>query len=328
MVTSEQLSMVPQTTGFTLTIPAGSIQLTGVTTQNAASISFTNALEAGKRYTIRVLLVKTSYARFANSNIYWDGAKLTFDKYISPSHPDYALKVSEQQKQGVVFKWGSLIGISAAGTNGKKDTSWNPTAVMVYIPTTPGDPTTDHTAWESKTFNQQSAWSDYEAIPYVGSSDYTGPTNDRNNNYLTTLNLAGSYKGDICHYIDAAYRMPRSNEFPDAGWSNNTSLPPYQTDANHLPSDATGTTPIPLSDIKGTRGITLTIEPIVSGMFFPASGYRITDATLRYVGTVGCYWSSSAHSTDACNLGFDRGSLHPVEQHNRSFGCSVRCVLQ
>jgi hypothetical protein len=45
-----------------------------------------------------------------------DGNKLTFDDILVLMYPDYASRVSEQYKQSVRFKWGSLIGLSVAET--------------------------------------------------------------------------------------------------------------------------------------------------------------------------------------------------------------------
>ncbi|MDR1526121.1 MAG: fimbrillin family protein [Dysgonamonadaceae bacterium] len=326
--TSDPLILIPQT-GFTLTIPAGAISMeTGVSQQTAISIPFSNALEAGKIHTIRVQLVK-GFARFASSNIYWDGSKLTFDTYSSsPS-------LISQQKQGVLFKWGSLIGLSAPGKDQVQAYEWSNDST-IYVPLNPGSPTTDHTSWEqTTTTSAQSRWSgtSYFEIPYVTSDDYTGPSNDRTNNYLTTTYHSSAstaaYKGDICKYINGAYRMPRSEEFYSAGyWSGQANILAYNVNGNHPSSDIDGTTQLANSG-SVNRGITLTIATTgIDGLFFPASGWRNRYGHLYYVSTLGSYWSSTANLTYACTIYFSRGSLTPMNGPSRSESFSVRCVLQ
>jgi hypothetical protein len=326
-VTSDPLLLIPQT-GFTLTIPAGAITMeTGVTQNTLTTIPFSNALEAGKIHTIRVKL--RGPAKFASSNIYWDGSKLTFDPYSSsPS------STTSPQKQGVLFKWGSLIGISAPGKDQTRYYSWNDTAT-IYVPLTPNNPTTNHTSWEkTTTTSAQSRWTlsgtGYAGIPYVASNEHPGPSGDRTDSYLTTTlhssTSTAAYKGDICQYINSAYRMPRSEEFPDYStsiWVGRDNIPAYGTPANHLPSVIDGTT-----SISSPNGVTLATATTGTGLFFPASGCRLTDGTLYYVGAFGYYWSSSAYSTDAYYLYFCRGNLSTADGNMRLYGFSVRCVLQ
>jgi hypothetical protein len=335
-VTSDPLALVPQT-GFSLKIPAGAITLqAGVTQNTLTSIPFpTSQLAAGKTHTIRVQLVKTSFARFANSNIYWDGNKLTFDEYIYPSDPDYASRVSEQEKQGVGFKWGSLIGISTPGQAGAAQHYWSNDST-IYVPVDPANPSTNHTAWVKTTTSAAVAagrWSPigYTNIPFVAFTEYSGPSNDRANDYLTTTlhspTSTAAYKGDICQYLNSAYRMPRSEEFPNATyWSSTSPLPDFHDLANYFATAIDGQTAIAKSD---HRGLTLTTATTGSGgLFFPTSGRRDRSGVLEYVSTIGFYWSSSANIGEGYWLHIRQGLVSPEVTAHRGSGQPVRCVLQ
>ena len=65
-----------------------------------------------------------------------------------------------------------------------------------------------------------------------------------------------------------------------------------------------------------------------SGAFFPASGYRYSSfGGLMYVGDEGSYWSAGVNSaTNACNLRFRSGSVHPLSSNFRAFAFPVRPV--
>ncbi len=60
------------------------------------------------------------------------------------------------------------------------------------------------------------------------------------------------------------------------------------------------------------------------------SGYRTyPSGALTAVGTDGDYWSSSptaAGNANAGNLGFNSGIVNPLNNNNRAFGFTVRCV--
>ena len=63
-------------------------------------------------------------------------------------------------------------------------------------------------------------------------------------------------------------------------------------------------------------------------VFLPAAGRR-DDTTVSYVGTAGCYWSSSPYTTSvhlAYCVYFTGGSLKPADYINRFYGFSVRLV--
>jgi hypothetical protein len=62
----------------------------------------------------------------------------------------------------------------------------------------------------------------------------------------------------------------------------------------------------------------------------PAAGYRHRESgALTNVGANGDYWSSSSYlagSANAGNLGFNSSVVNPLNNNNRAYGFSVRCV--
>ncbi|MDR0891160.1 MAG: hypothetical protein LBN24_00890 [Mediterranea sp.] len=113
----------------------------------------------------------------AASNIYWDGTKLTFDQ-TDKGYSGY--------KQGVFFKWGSLIGISPAGR-------YYNNATPIYTPQgAVGAAYAGHqieTGW---------AWDDIHY--YAGEDPSEIATNQASNT------------GDICAYITGgSWRLPRGS---------------------------------------------------------------------------------------------------------------------
>jgi hypothetical protein len=157
------------------------------------SADFTKTLEAGKSY---VLSVDLARANWAYSNIYWDGSKLTFDKYpVSPTREDY---------QGVYFKWGSLIGVEPAssGTNHRlfipnvTNKTWDGSK---YVNTT-------HSLWP----DAQYGWA---AIP--------SGSGVPNNGVIYDYPAFSSYRGDICSYLtNGAWRMPARTELEEGSYGS------------------------------------------------------------------------------------------------------------
>jgi hypothetical protein len=266
--------------------------------------------------------------KFAASNIYWNGTRLTFDPYSATAN------LSSEQKQGVMFKWGSLIGIAAAGKANSQFVSWNNDST-IYVPTSPSSPITGHTAWtKTTTTAAQSVWtsSGYAGIPYVDATVTIGSSTDRDNNYLTTLHSstsAAAYKGDICYYLNSAYRMPTGAECPMPEfmyWIPDLTIPDSKP-SNSVATAIDGQTPIPVSGNHGRFLTTPTTSS--SGLWFPASGSRLNTGHLGNVGTTGRYWCSSGGGTTTSWYIFFSGiTVGPVYSGDRLFSCAVRCVLR
>jgi hypothetical protein len=137
-------------------------------TRGPISADFTKTLLAGESYVLAVDLLRVGVAY---TNVYWDGSKLTFDKYpSSPLHDDY---------QGVYFKFGSLIGFETDG--------WG--IGHIFIPNL-ADGTWDGTKYVNSAHDLWSGTKNYDNIPYI-------------NTYGETLYPGdyASYEGDICSYL-------------------------------------------------------------------------------------------------------------------------------
>jgi uncharacterized protein (TIGR02145 family) len=246
---------------------------------------------------------------WAGSNIYWDGTKLTFD--------DDSIKTNEEY-QGVLFKWGSLVGMSPARTNGGSN-GW---AGLTYYPTNPG---VDDT-WTT----DAALYNDYADIPYA-SSDAAGPY-ARDHAYLTEItnhpDTVAASKGDICVYltnIGAApagkrWRMPTSEEFKELADYDRVPVDPAVNFAAVSNQTADGNTKI-------TNGWK---RKDLNRPYFPASGYRDgSTGALANVGTSGYYWSSSpASDVNGFDLYFNGATVNPAGNGSRTRGFAVRCVVQ
>jgi hypothetical protein len=279
------------------------------------------ALTGGKSY---VLTVRFKAAKFANSNIYWNGSRLTFDPYVALDDATYASKKTQQQKQGVVFKWGSLIGFSAPGKAGLHEYPWSSDST-IYVPNSPASPLTNHSSWYRTTpaASGLSLWggTSYSHIPYVqdaGLSPY-GRTNNYLNALINSASHISAYTGDICHYLNENYRMPVNNEFgTNAAW--NVSIPA----GINLETKIFGQDTIPVAHCATFK---------VHDMLFPVSGSRHGDDGRVYdVGEAARLWSSSSyHDTYngySCYASFGSGGVSILNQYYRRFGFTVRCILR
>ncbi|MDR0540794.1 MAG: hypothetical protein LBH19_01125, partial [Dysgonamonadaceae bacterium] len=276
-------------------------------------------LEQGKRYTLN-LKIKTP--KFAASNIYWNGQALTFDEYEKTPH---AVK---QEKQGVLFKWGSLIGLSVAWVPLKPNNpstfpQWNANRA-VYVP----DSNTANPTWTKMAAG--STYSDWHNIPFVqGLDSKYGGVRSR---YLTAMGAdsVAFYKGDICQYLNSDYRMPSGGEL-----GSYTS----QQATEDAYSFFMSSTPVRYTYEEGkfliANGATLKIN----SFYFPASGYRSLidpsnpnqtpygDGEFVNVHEGGYYWSSSPENDSRANLlTFGYQLTTRLTNEGRGNACSVRCV--
>jgi hypothetical protein len=310
-----------------ITIRIGSMKI-GTTTYAERNVSFRKILAAGSSYVLKLTLKE---ARWAGSNIYWDGSQLTFKPagYVG----------DENYYQGVYFKWGSLVGVSPVST--QFGTNPNP---PVYLPTY--DTNAETAAWASAT-----NVNDYMTIIYVDDA-YSG-LGGREDTYLidadrNTDTYYSARKGDICQFISKTtndpalknqYRMPKSIEFGGSDVEGTDYS--YGTAANG--SDIQGwylgrySPAITISDATGKQIIGGTGSGgfcIFQGAIFPASGYRTptVGGSLSYQGQFGHYWSGSA-SSEIINgyklvyeLECDASSANPSETQRRDVGIPVRCI--
>ncbi|MDR1527459.1 MAG: hypothetical protein LBS46_07315 [Dysgonamonadaceae bacterium] len=268
--------------------------------------SFSTALVPNKKYVLRVDFVQqggggedpdppSNGLLWARSNVYWDGSKLTFKAHNDTGQEEY---------QGVYFKWGSLQGMSSSGP------SWNSSLAL----------------YNSK---NQTTIADWGNIVSLSGTDITtnhgtGADYFKNN---------GNY--DICRYLGnegtapTGYRMPTYNELffgspyknNSGGWNGWWSQGGGSTWTKILaPSNSNGQNTI------GGGGF------YDSSVLFPAAGYRTDNAgTLKDVGAVGFYWTSSPRfgKYDAYYFHFTNGGITAsgATYAPRTLGCVVRCVL-
>jgi hypothetical protein len=337
-VTSDPLALVPQT-GFSLKIPAGAITLSGATQSTPTVIPFpTSKLEAGKTHTIRILLVKTSYTKFASSNIYWDGSKLTFKPYSSNHATDYA---TEQHYQGVFFLFGSLIGISPATTTGAGNNGRDFTgSTTFYVPSnySSGSPaSSDWTRYDTNIYTWPSS-----ALTVYGSNDipYERENDGSEDRTVSWMNAPARNEpndwadgtGDICLYISTTqnmgntYRLPTSKEFGETSqyvYDSSPSIDGWKRSGGSWSESFT-------TDAAGTATIANGFYYGSTGNFFPASGWResFSGGMLASTGQEGRYWSGSVSVDTGFFVQFYSGGVFPDYFGERVYGFPRRCVLQ
>jgi hypothetical protein len=293
-------------------------------TFSGLSADFVTALALGERST---LVVDLQSSRFAYSNIYWDGEKLTFDT-TNKGHEGY---------QGLCFKWGSLVGISLA-----QPTAFS-TSTPVYIPNYDSDTPTD-SDWTKVTSHSYTAakWidpvlnvaeNDVATIPYLDGSFQSGAYGT-SNMYLmdaaqNTDEMYESYRGDICQYLSKTgavtgnYRMPTSSEFGATGanWMKGITSWPNDNTALYVIGNDSGTADL----IQGSMGW---LKNTVLHVTLPASGWRhCTTGVLDHVGSHGSYWSGSAEGNirSYCSQ-LNGNGMNPKINPQRSYALTVRCI--
>lgn len=259
---------------------------------------------------------------WAGSNIYWDAVnqRLTFD--AAPADPinPTEQELSNMKKQGVCFKWGSLVGVSLSDT---------------YVTYTPiynsSNPT--ESLWTSATGTS----SDFTSIAYF---TYNVADGGQANTFLNDaaqnadVNYV-AYKGDICQYLSktqpslGSWRMPTAKEYNAGGVADNTDI---LWSTSTIPWAYFGSFDDQTNDVNAQGTFALSSVGIYtvngSSSSYPASGYRKTDGTLLRVGQFGLYWSSSTDtgSTNGYVLYFNSSHVYPAVVSNREYGYLVRCV--
>ena len=320
---------VQTSTGNRLVYTAGdattTLNLTGLNINSTAianqTVAFNKALQKNIPYTLTVTFRKLI---FAGSYIYWDNAnqRMTFDIMGASTDVHGVNNGSNQMKQGVFFKFGSLIGMSPVG-------AWADAATPIYVPTIVG---TAATAWTQTTPAavlgapvNKPAWT-YFSVPHTQFGlGITDPTL----HFVQTVHTADSlkiFKGDICTLIHPDWRLPVSQEFGDRatyswgtpailaqGWDRNAGGFGPQTTSSHYGVS----TNIPTAAVY--RGV----------VNFPASGYRDpSSGDPLFVGEVGACWSGSIGNLTGYGLYFNAAILNIDYGLNRQSGFSIRCVKE
>lgn len=231
---------------------------------------------------------------WAGSNIYYDQTlgRLTFDDVGVTDHQYY---------NGVVFKWGSLWGISPNGSYSTNTSS----GTRLYPPE--GGTTTGGYA--------------YGDIPFI--SDATNISDNRDRAYLYEVTDGNSGKGDICRWLTKKgyapagkkWRMPTSREFNGD----------YSLQTGDAANNAYGTSLV-------ERGVNKT-----GAAFFPSSYWRNCSSSVQSNTTNdgSYYWTASPGVTNSYlmsftpNLGGWIGGINIY--HNTEGRCrahAVRCVVE
>jgi hypothetical protein len=166
---SNELLVMPKGSGssVTVSVPANAVARSGLSAIPAAARNAAFTVELKSRYSYR-LCVRLKTPKWAGSNIYWNGSALTFDLHGTTTNEGY---------QGVFFKWGSLVGISPAGSFSSSTVLYKPSAIAT------GD------------------FANWDAIPYWEDYSIVGDPN------------LGTFKGDICRQINSGYRLPNVQDY-------------------------------------------------------------------------------------------------------------------
>ncbi|MDR1881245.1 MAG: hypothetical protein LBR26_00485, partial [Prevotella sp.] len=295
-----------------------------------------------------------SWPEFSQSNIYYNNSlgveTLTFSEKED----------GKNLYQGLFFKYGSLIGISA----GASSTFFN-ASTYLFIPNLStgkyskvqvseldnyngSDPAVEEfiEVLEDNSFTDWGGTDDgyggttysglYAALPFVADGDVPANGSGRNENGLTVhsdASLYAQYKGDICKFmsynssasgLSGKWRLPVSSEF-------GPNRSDYTESANWSGS-FTGGVSVDGTDKLAADYSFYTFSRVLTGTgkpSFPASGSTLY-GTLTQVGFFGLYWSSSARNeTDAYRLSIaSGGSVNLNNGSGRSYGGSVRCVRE
>jgi hypothetical protein len=321
-----------------------SVTIGGTVYAGLTTARFLKRLEPGKRYTLTLAFKNL---QFAGSNIYWtsaDGGKLTFDGVGVTTHQSY---------QGVMFKWGSLVGISPVGESGVRTT----VTPRVYVP--------EFNSGSNSTWTAINDYSSSREIPYI-SDGFSGTYLDPTATYLIDdeRNTANNYvywnaqKGDICRYISengygpgGNYRLPTAYEL---GVNVGTSTAVHFSYGTNgwTKVGATWTGNMSVAETYADGGFSISWGASHEGVFFPASGNRIInpappsppvppvsdyDCYVTNVGNYATCWSATvwgidsyghrtAYRMSASSSDVMISSAHTLSAYYESVAFPIRCV--
>jgi hypothetical protein len=268
-------------------VSIGSITLTigGLDkTFSLLSTNFNKVWVGGRSYTLEVDVKKLVWA---GSNIYWDSGagKLTFSQSTAINY------------QGVLIKWGSLVGLSPVlGTA--------PDDIPVYIPAGGGN-------WEEKTLSA-SDFGSYNYIPRVGTQTLLTEATDAESEHFLYDQPFSAYTGDICSYLTGGvWRIPTAAEFrsiiPSLSWANGSSG-----------SNASGTALVNAGCAYTAASILFPATPpgiVASGTYQRASQYYFdyTTSSARPYFPGQCSVFSFLETGPSANISYiSRGAAWPV----------------
>jgi hypothetical protein len=340
------------------------------TTYGAPSVTLTEnirldlaAFEAGRRYAV-MLELKAPFDEdhdpaatnvWAASNIYFKPdqpngfvGSLTF----AESKADGTTIGRKEGYQGVFFKWGSLIGVSAGGMAFLSSDSYlfiPDLATGKYYKVTVGGvgSSSIQAVIDFRNSSAMSGWNGsggsatWNVIPYATVSDIPDNLTDSPYNSLLTdysSSLRTSYKGDICRYLSFTRSTNGSGLSGKKNWktparymfgelsSYSGNWDDYASFSDGIAADGTNRT----SD--GIKTYIYAHAGMNETVIFPAAGGYMDESPLvgmlASVGFGGIYWSSSSSGgSSVYSLTFASSSMFP-DGNSRTCGNSVRCVKE
>jgi hypothetical protein len=275
---------------------------------------------------------------------------------------------SKSGYQGLYFKWGSLIGVAAAETNGDLNVFKEDTYLYIpdlisgkYYKVKVKDVKADSFVEAARMLyfylfglNPSVAWygdgSDWVKIPYAASGNVDA-SYTRDNHSLTDKSTASDfypkYMGDICKFLSDKkgynnsglkknWVMPTSDKWKGDGYYHGYTYTPDGTMYKKTIESWSGTKafifPSEVADVDGTGyNDTALMTYILASdeiVTFPAAGCR-GGGRLYDVGKYGYYWSSSIYGSDqADRLTFYANEVRPYSFFCLPLGSSVRCVRE
>jgi hypothetical protein len=284
------------------------------------------ALVPGYNYVLRL---RIRIPRWAGSNIYWAGdnssGQLTFDVHGDRTY---------EGRQGVFFRWGSLVGLAPRGDFDASSPVYVPdnTKATKWRPSTAGAEQYDE--WKE----QPSLITSGKDIPYMDQENHsTNGTGYYDTHLLdeaqNTPEMYQGFRGDICQYLGTTdddlkgYRMPMLIEF---GVSYHLEW------TNHPDSWIKGGIPTTLNtSLYNDYGTTvLTGSPLncfyaentAMDVLFPASGNRNATGVLGGVGGTGRCWIGGASGNAGRYFSFTDYEVCSLFGYIPAFAFPVRCV--
>lgn len=238
-------------------------------------------------YKFRQRGVNQILADFAPGNVCYDAAT-------------GGLRIGAPNEAGLMFKWGSLIGVAGGTVNG---TAFNPANDVLFVPTG---------------FNRASITS-WATVPSITATS-NGNEFDRNQVILEQHSVAKG-TGDVCRLIPGGqWRMPTQAEYNELM-------------ATHGNSGA-----ISLRDYNGTPGFwlgpgasTATAADPLGCLFFPVTGKRGGDGSVSvgpYIADYTGFFNSTLGSNGRQNIMMLKKNLVQMDQYiyPMPYGLSIRCI--
>jgi uncharacterized protein (TIGR02145 family) len=201
-----------------------------------------------------------------------------------------------QQVRATSNWYGKFIFGVSTGTN----YNWNP-----VIPQTTAD-----IVWRAGRFIQNDPCAHYEI-------DKTEPGKNAYRQFWHTGTTTPTASDSACYDSGTAWRIPSQDEWGSLYKGGTISGSSATAAANTWSWYNT----------NNIRGYEIKPDGNTTTLFLPASGYRSRGNVFLYgQGSIGYYWSTGVSGTNAYNLNFYSGTVHPATSNYRAFGFALRCI--